>query len=284
MGPNIGNEEESAMKIPTMMYGTAWKEDATTELVLEAVDAGFRAIDTANQPKHYQEPLVGEALLRLYEQGHTREDFFLQTKFTPLDGQDHRVPYDGEASYTEQVEQSFASSLEHLHTEVLDSYLLHGPYARIGLTDADWEVWGAIEALYAAGKAKMIGVSNINRGQLEAFLKDAKVAPMCVQNRCYALRGWDKDVREVCQEHGIVYQGFSLLTANRPVLQHPVVANIARREGVTTAQVVFRFSQQIGMLPLTGTTDRRHMDQDLAVEGAFSLSEDELRMMEEVVL
>ncbi|MDO8494746.1 MAG: aldo/keto reductase, partial [Deltaproteobacteria bacterium] len=97
--------------MPSLIYGTAWKENATTELVQTAVTAGFRAIDTANQPKHYQEALVGSALVTLAKQGITREQLFLQTKFTPADGQDHRIPYDPTTALKDQVWQSFNSSL-----------------------------------------------------------------------------------------------------------------------------------------------------------------------------
>ncbi|HRI40032.1 MAG TPA: aldo/keto reductase, partial [Nitrospira sp.] len=183
------------LSIPSFMYGTAWKKDATTGLVLQAVEAGFTAIDTANQLVHYDEARVGEALLQLATQGITRDKLFLQTKFTPVNGQDHRLPYDARATITMQVQQSFASSLVHLHTDYLDSYVLHGPYSRRGLGAEDWEVWAAIESLYDAGKAKMIGVSNVSADQLTLLCSRAKHKPMVVQNRCYAAFGWDQAVR-----------------------------------------------------------------------------------------
>ena len=114
------------------MYGTAWKKVATTELVQLAVASGFKAIDTANQLIHYQEALVGEALQALAKQGIARDAFFLQTKFTSADGQDHRTPYDANADLTTQVRQSFDSSLSHLHTDYVNSYVLHGPSSRRG--------------------------------------------------------------------------------------------------------------------------------------------------------
>lgn len=138
---------DNRLALPSFMYGTAWKKDATAGLVIQAVEAGFRGLDTANQLIHYDEARVGEALQRLATQGFTRDKLFLQTKFTPADGQDHRTPYDVNASLTTQVRQSFESSLAHLHTDYLDSYVLHGPYARRGLASEDWEVWAALEAL-----------------------------------------------------------------------------------------------------------------------------------------
>ncbi len=252
--------------LPSFMYGTAWKKDATTQLVLLAVEAGFTAIDTANQLIHYQEALVGDALLALAKQGITRDRLFLQTKFTPVNGQDHRTPYDASADLTTQVTQSFNSSLSHLHTDYLDSYVLHGPYQRRGLGAADWEVWAAIEGLYRSGKTKMIGISNVSAEQLTQLCGQAKQQPMVVQNRCYAAFGWDKEVREICRAHHIIYQGFSLLTANREACVDPAVRAIAARLGTGVAQVIFRFAMQVGMLPLTGTTSAQHMKEDLQAE------------------
>lgn len=250
--------------IPDFMYGTAWKQDATTRLVELAVESGFRAIDTANQMKHYREDLVGQALLAAYK-SLGREALFLQSKFTSVEGQDHRLPYDPKADLASQVKQSMDSSLAHLHTDYLDSYVLHGPYSRHSLGTSDWEVWAAIEDLYKAGKTRMIGISNVSGEQLKQLCAKAATKPMVVQNRCYAVMGWDSAVREICRAHDIIYQGFSLLTANQPVLSSPAIVAIARRLGVGPAQVIFRFAMQVGMLPLTGTSDPEHMKQDLAV-------------------
>jgi diketogulonate reductase-like aldo/keto reductase len=269
--------------IPSFMYGTAWKKEATTALVLQAVEAGFTAIDTANQLIHYDEARVGEALVQLAQRGVTRDKLFLQTKFTSVNGQDHRLPYDAHASITTQVTQSFESSLAHLHTEYLDSYVLHGPYYRRGLGPEDWEVWSAIERLYDAKKTRMIGVSNVSAEQLRLLCERATHKPMVVQNRCYAAFGWDQEVRGICRTHGIIYQGFSLLTANSGIFAEPDLRAMAAKHRAGLAQIVFRFSQQIGMLPLTGTTNSQHMKEDLACD-QFTLTADELRAIEAIGL
>jgi diketogulonate reductase-like aldo/keto reductase len=265
--------------IPSFLYGTAWKKSATAQLVQLAVACGFKAIDTANQLIHYQEALVGEALQALDKQGTKRDQLFLQTKFTPVSGQDHRTPYDASADLTTQVRQSFDSSLTHLRTDYVDSFVLHGPYSRYGLGAADREVWAAMEGLYHSGKTKMIGISNVTAGQLTQLCEQAKVKPMVVQNRCYAQLGWDKEVREICRDHGIIYQGFSLLTANREVLADPDIRAIAQRLNTGLAQVIFRFAMQIGMLPLTGTTNEQHMKEDLQAEH-LALTPEEVQRIE----
>jgi diketogulonate reductase-like aldo/keto reductase len=269
--------------VPSFMYGTAWKKEATARLVQLAVESGFTAIDTANQLIHYQEALVGEALQALAKKGVKRDSLFLQTKFTSADGQDHRTPYDASADLTTQVNQSFASSLTHLGTDYLDSYVLHAPFSRRGLGETDWQVWAAMEAFYQASKTKMIGISNVSAAQLAQLCQQAKVRPMMVQNRCFAAQAWDKQVREICQAQGIIYQGFSLLTANREVFADPEIRAIAQRIGASPAQVIFRFAMQIGMLPLTGTTSEQHMKEDLAAE-RFSLSAEEIERIEMIAL
>jgi diketogulonate reductase-like aldo/keto reductase len=269
--------------IPSFMYGTAWKKGATTELVQLAVASGFCAIDTANQIIHYHESLVGEALKALGKEGIKRESLFLQTKFTPAPGQAHQAPYDASADITTQVAQSFDSSLEHLCTDYVDSYVLHGPYSWEGLVKEDWEVWAALEGIYQSGRAKMIGISNVNAEQLRLLCEKAATKPMVVQNRCFAIRGWDKDVREICKANQIIYQGFSLLTANREVIWHPEIEKIAKRLGAGSVQVIFRFAMQIGILPLTGTTSKRHMTEDLLVEN-IELTQEETRMIETIAM
>src|SRR4051812_43812417 len=142
------------VRVPRFLYGTAWKEDETERLAGLALRQGFRGIDTANQRKHYDEAAVGRAVVASIASGLlAREDLFLQTKFTFREGQDHRLPYDPRAPIGVQVEQSFASSLEHLGTEAIDSYLLHGPSQRAGLSSADWDAWRAMEALHEGGRA-----------------------------------------------------------------------------------------------------------------------------------
>lgn len=270
------------IEIPPFIYGTAWKKDQTARLVELAIDSGFTAIDTANQLIHYQEALVGEALLALAKKGVKRESLFLQTKFTSVSGQDHRTPYDQSADLPTQVQQSFESSLKHLHTNYLDSYVLHGPHSRWGLIQADWDVWAVMEKYYRAGETKMIGISNVQADQLQELCEKASVKPMVVQNRCYARMGWDKEVREICKSQGIVYQGFSLLTANQDVLRDPLLWDIAKRIGANPLQLIFRFALQIGMLPITGTTNEEHMKDDLEVLTKFELSTEDVQKIESI--
>jgi len=250
---------------PPFIYGTAWKEDRTAALVEMALRAGFRAIDTANQRKHYFEAGVGEGLASSYRAGIvSRQDLFLQTKFTYQRGQDHRLPYDPSASLAVQVSQSLASSLEHLGTDYVDSFVLHGPASGYGWTEADSEVWEAMRKERGAGHTRVLGVSNVSLQHLAEMDTAGLELPSFVQNRCFARFGWDREVREFCRAHSIVYQGFSLLTANQEILNHAPFVELAEQLDATPAQIVFAFARAVGIVPLTGTSSEEHMRQDLA--------------------
>ena len=260
---------------PLIMYGTAWKEDRTQALVLEAIAAGFRAFDTANQRKHYVEEEVGSAVRAAIASGTvTREDLFLQTKFTYQHGQDYRLPYDPDCDLTTQVRQSIASSLEHLGVTRIDSYILHGPSKSSGLGQADWQTWRAMEDAVDGGLVGLLGISNVSVDQLDTLLGGVRIRPAFVQNRCLARAGWDAQMRAICQTHDIIYQAFSLLSGNRQVLLQPRVTEIADRHNKSVPQVVYRFALQLGMLPLTGTTDGAHMRHNLGIFD-FALTRDE---------
>ncbi|CAN5286510.1 aldo/keto reductase [soil metagenome] len=259
------------LAIPDFMYGTAWKESRTRALTELALREGFRAIDTANQRKHYCEAEVGQAIRA---SGIPLDTLFIQTKYTQRSGQDERLPYDAAAPIATQVAQSYASSIEHLGK--IDSFVLHGPSQDEGLGPNDHEAWRAIEALPVA----LIGISNVTPRQIEELMSFAVVPPAFVQNRCYASAGWDREVRSVCARHDIVYQGFSLLTANRDVVQHDrEIRALAKARNIETAQLVFAFMHARGALPLTGTSDAAHMRLDLA-STALELTADELAVVE----
>jgi diketogulonate reductase-like aldo/keto reductase len=113
------------------------------------------------------------------------------------------------------------------------------------------------------GSTRLLGVSNVSLQHLKEMDAAQAEMPAFVQNRCFARLGWDREVRAFCKERNIVYQGFSLLTANQEVLQHPPFIDLAKKLDATPAQVVFAFARALGMLPLTGTSSAEHMKQDL---------------------
>jgi diketogulonate reductase-like aldo/keto reductase len=270
------------VNVPTFLYGTAWKEDDTERLTELALSCGFLGIDTANQRRHYHEAGVGFALKRIFsERKLRRENVFLQTKFTFAASQDHRLPYDPSVNYANQVRQSLHSSLEHLYTDYLDAFILHGPFNHRGLAEPDYEAWMAMEAMQQAGYVHLLGVSNVDLEQLSLFYEAARIKPAFVQNRCYASTRWDSEIREFCRQHDIIYQGFSLLTANSIELKHPAFSAIVQTHQCTAAQTVFRFALQTGIIPLTGTSRQNHMREALDAY-RLELSESEHTTIENI--
>lgn len=262
------------VKMPSLIYGTAWKKEKTADLVVQAVLSGFRGIDTACQPKHYEEALVGEALVRLRDHGIMREELFIQTKFTPLSGQDpHRIPYDPRASLEVQVEQSFEASKRNLGTETIDSLVLHSPV--FPYKDL-LSVWSAMEKIYHSGNTRQLGISNCyDLELLRRLYSDATVKPSVVQNRFYAQSGYDVDLRQWCTQQGIIYQSFWSLTANPHILASTPVVSLAKKYDKTQAQILYRYLNHLGIVPLIGSTSKQHIEEDLNIF-SFDLTDDEI--------
>ena len=265
--------------MPSLIYGTAWKKEQTRDLVVQAISAGFRGVDTAGQPKHYHEPGVGDALKILQTQGVGREHLFIQTKFTPISGQDpSNVPYDPDAPLSIQVAQSFSSSQKNLGTHYVDSLVLHSPLSSMSQMI---EVWRAMEAIYHQGGAKMLGISNCYRLEiLQALCENSTIQPSVVQNRFYRDTFYDAELRQWCKHRGLIYQSFWTLTANPHILENSTTQKIAKKYDKTPAQVFFRFLTQLGVVPLTGTKSEVHMREDLGIF-SFELSEEERGELQE---
>ena len=273
----------AGVRIPRILYGTAWKKDDTESLVRKAIQQGFRGIDTACQPKHYHEAGVGAAVSTLLDGkvsngGLARKDLYLQTKFTSLSGQDPtRIPYDPKAPLAEQVRQSFAVSLQNLRTDYLDCLVLHSPLPTVRQT---LEVWQTLESLVDARGVRQLGISNCYRiEELQALYDSARFKPAVVQNRFYAETGYDREIRSFCRQHGIIYQSFWTLTANPQVLAHRVVRELASKHRRTPAQILFRYLTQNDIVPLTGTRSEIHLREDLGIF-EFELSDAEREAME----
>ena len=256
---------ERGAPMPKLLYGTAWKKERTQALVEQAVRCGFRGIDTACQPRHYFEPGVGAALQALAAEGIARGSLYVQTKFTPAEGQDpQNIPYDPAAPLALQVERSFAVSCANLHTDYLDAYILHSPLfpsARL------MQVWRAMEAIARAGGALRLGVSNCyDLRTLERLYGEAEVKPAVLQNRFYADTGYDVGLRAFCDANGIVYQSFWSLTANPRLLGSDTVVRAAMARRVAPPQILYAYLMAKGIVPLDGTTSETHMKADLTVE------------------
>ncbi|KAI4730970.1 Aldo/keto reductase [Aureobasidium sp. EXF-10728] len=249
-----------------MLYGTAWKKERTATLVSQALQAGFLAIDSAAQPKHYQEHLVGNGIRSFLSTSNlTRQHLYLQTKFTSINGQDpNNLPYDPSTSITDQVKASIASSLHNLrHTNntnesYIDCLVLHSPLPTIFQT---MEAWTAMSS-FVPTKVHSLGISNTSLPILKHIWNNSTVKPKVVQNRFYAASGWDIALRDFCAEHGIQYQSFWTLTGNPEVLGGQLVGIVAEQVGVSAEVALYSLVQGLGVTPINGTTS--HIESDVA--------------------
>lgn len=260
--------------LPSLLYGTAWKQDRTQHLVKQALLLGFRAIDTAAQPKHYQEHLVGAGIREAlhYSNGRIRrEDVYIQTKYTSVHGQDltKPLPYDPADSITAQVHASVASSLHNLrHSDegadkpnYLDCLVLHSPFPTTAQT---LEAWQAMES-HVPLEVRTLGLSNCDDVHvLHALWEAATVKPSVLQNRFYPGSGYDGSVRHFCQSKGIVYQSFWTLTANPHLLHSSPVAAVGALAQVSNEVALYSLVLGLGHVQvLCGTTNPDRMQEDL---------------------
>jgi len=218
---------------PVLKYGTAWKKEETSKFVHQAIMAGFRHIDTACQPRHYREDLVGEGWkTAAKELNLKREDLWLQTKFSGLGAHDaDSISYDIEASLETRVRQSLQRSLHNLQTDYIDSWIMHGP-------ENNWEdhfkVWNTMEEAVDEGKVLQLGLSNFYRLEDVVWAYDhARIKPKVIQNRFYSDSGHDVEIRSFCKEKNIEYQSFWTLTANGDAYRHPEALQLAKEKGLS---------------------------------------------------
>ena len=191
---------------PVLKYGTAWKKEETAKLVQKAINAGFYHIDTACQPRHYREDLVGVGWrAAANELNLKREDLWLQTKFSGIAAHDpSNIPYDVQSPLEERVRQSLAKSLLNLQTQYIDSWLMHGPENN---WDDHFKVWRTMEEAVDEGKVRQIGLSNFYRLEDVVWAYDnARIKPAVIQNRFYKDSGHDVKIRAFCKEKDIEYQ------------------------------------------------------------------------------
>jgi diketogulonate reductase-like aldo/keto reductase len=268
---------------PFLVYGTAWKKERTAEYVELAVRSGFRFIDTACQPKHYNEAGVGEGWSKAAKElGIPRSDIFLQTKYTSISGQDpNNIPFDKNAAKVEQVKQSLQVSLKNLQTDYLDSFVMHSPEQTIEKT---MQVWRTMESFVDEGKVHNLGISNCYDFQtFKALYEMARIKPRVLQNRFYAESNFDTELRAFCREKGIWYQSFWTLSANREALATLDAKEWAQSKGLSPQTLLYAFLMSLGYpTPLDGTTSEAHMAEDVAMmeriqAGEVIFDEDEKR-------
>ncbi|CAL8462232.1 g1763 [Coccomyxa elongata] len=211
---------------------------------MSALRLGYRHIDTARYYRN--EADVGEALKN---SGVPREDVFLTTKLWLSDF--------GYSNSRKAIDQS----LRALSTASVDLMLMHAP----GDPDLREETWRALEDVHFEGKVTSIGVSNFGIGHLEKLLKSARVRPAVNQIELTPFLQRSKLVDD-CKSQGIALEAYSPLgKGDKAILNNTSVAQIARKHGVSNAQVLIRWSLQHGFIPLPKSNNPERQKANLDV-------------------
>ncbi len=234
--PNI--TLNNGVEIPQLGFGVYQvKPDETKQATLQAFEVGYRHIDTAQM--YGNEAQVGEAVR---ESGLDRADVFITSKLN-----------NGFHAHDDAL-AAFDSSLERMGLEHLDLFLIHWPLPAI---DVDYiSTWGALEEIYASGRARSIGVSNFHPSHLRRVLQEGTVVPAVNQVEIHPYLT-NEDVRAANTEHGVATEAWSPI-AQGLVLDDPVITSIADAHGKTAAQVVLRWHVQRGdiVFPKSVTPER----------------------------
>ncbi|KAJ5398400.1 hypothetical protein N7465_008889 [Penicillium sp. CMV-2018d] len=260
--------------IPVFVYGTAWKKERSADLVYNAIKAGFRAVDTAAQPRHYQEHLVGDGIRRAIADGIVgRADLYVQTKYSPISAQDlANMPYDPSLTVTDQVHASIKSSLHNLRAKVdpdsvdesyIDTVIIHSPLSTLAQT---LEAWHALET-YVPRHIRNLGISNCTLPILRELCTSSQttVKPSVVQNRFYEDTLFDVALRAFCRENQILYQSFWTLTANPDLVRSEPVQQLAHHVNITPAAAFYTLVMGLkDVVVLNGTKNESRMKEDLS--------------------
>lgn len=234
------------------------ENDATAEIVKNAIEVGYRSIDTA--AIYGNEAGVGEGIKQaLATMDLKREDLFITSKV-----------WNAGLSYDETV-AAYEESLQKLGLEYLDLYLIHWPGKNKYV-----ESWRALEDLYKAGKIKAIGVCNFNISHLQDLLKTARVTPVINQVEFHP-RLQQVELRAFCKEHNIQLEAWAPLMQGG-LLEDPTIAEIAKKYGKSISQVILRWDIQNGVVTIPKTVSKERMVQNASIFD-FSLTEEELQII-----
>ena len=253
-------------EVPRLGLGTWLMDDAEAkQAVVDAVAAGYRMIDTAQA--YGNEEGVGEGIRACST---PREQLFIGTKVA-AELKDH-----------DAVAASIDESLAKLGLDYVDQMIIHSPqpWAEVNQSsdrreEGNLAAWSALEEAQAAGKVRVIGVSNFNEHDLTNILDNADVRPQVNQVLAHISNTPDELI-DFCQAHGILVEAYSPI-AHGMVLTNPLVTEVAARYGVTPAQLCVRYCLQLGLLPLPKTSNPEHIANNAQVD--FEISEEDMQAL-----
>lgn len=242
----------NGVKMPSIGFGTykSGSEDETATIVKDALDIGYRQIDTASF--YGNEAGIGNGIKN---SGVNREDIFLVTK---LWNDDHGY---------EKTIKAFNKSLENLQTDYLDLYLVHWP------NKLNAETWKAFEHLYKTGKVRAIGVCNFKIGHLEQLKKTAEVMPMVNQVEMHPLSS-KKKMLDYCNKNNIQLVAWSPIMRGK-IFSSELMISLSEKYKKTIAQIALRWHIQRGIIPIPKSSNKSRIKENLEVFD-FELSAEDM--------
>ncbi len=253
----------NGVKIPKLGLGTWFiDDDVAAKAVCEAVNIGYRHIDTAQA--YNNEHGVGEGILNC---GLKREEIFVTTKLA------------AEIKTYDEAVVSIEKSLQTMGLDYIDLMLIHSPepwddFRGGNYDEGNREAWRALEDAYKNGKLRAIGVSNFKENDLENILSNCTIKPMVNQLLVHISNTPDSLI-EYCQNHNILVEGYSPI-AHGKILDNKQIIDIANKYNVTVAQLCLRFDLQLGILPLPKTANPQHMKENADIDFEISLEDMEI--------
>jgi 2,5-diketo-D-gluconate reductase A len=239
--------------IPQVGYGVWQIENDAVDVIAQALEVGYRHIDTAMI--YFNEREVGTAIA---ESGIPREDLFVTTKLFNTD------------QGTETAPVAFDRSLDLLGLDYVDLYLIHWPMPAIDLYVDSWRV---LERIAQSGRAKAIGVSNFMPGHLQRLFDETGTVPAVNQIELHP-EFQQREASSFGKAHGILTEGYSPL-ANGSILSDPRIQSIADTHERSVPQVILRWHTQLGNVVIPKTATRSRMIDNLSIFD-FTLTEDEM--------
>lgn len=242
----------NGVKMPQLGYGVyqVTKEECE-RCVLDALDVGYRAIDTAQS--YFNEAEVGEAIA---ESGIDRKEIFLTTKVW--------IEHYG----YEQAKEYVLQSMEKLKTDYIDLVLLHQPFADY------YGAYRALEDLYEEGKLRAIGVSNFYPDRLVDIASFARIKPMVNQIETHPLNQ-QIEAHEWLKKYGVIHEAWAPFGEGRGnMFTNPVLQKLGDKYNKTVAQVILRWQLQRGIVVIPKSTHKERMAQNLDVFDFKLTSED----------
>ncbi len=250
------------ISIPKLGLGTWFiDDDKAAEAVRAAVKLGYRLIDTAQA--YGNERGVGEGVRTC---GVLREQLFVASKVA------------AELKTYEEAARSIDETLEKMGLDYLDQMIIHSPqpWTEFRVEKRYFEenkaVWRALEDAQKAGKVRVIGVSNFLKDDLENLLKDCRVRPMVNQILLH-ITGTDLELMDYCRQEGIQVEAYSPI-AHGEALKNPAIAEMAKKYGVSPAQLCIRYVLRLGAVALPKTANPAHMESNAAVN--FEISQGDM--------